>query len=315
MRQVRSAAIAVLSILMAGSILGSAGYAWYLRSAAHRNSCAAELSLRLGLPCEIGAIQPLSLRAREFKSIRVYLPGRRDLAMEVARARVVASPEANDPNAYQIEVTDGHCEISPRTWLSSDYRAIAEAGARTGFLEGGPQRVTLSDMDLSYARDGFALRLAGVTGAIDFDQRFGHGHAFCQRLNDYFSNEPISLTATFSPLGNAVLLDHLELSVPRLPISALNVGALWGAKVTRGSFEGRLTYREAGGSREMAASGVCLNVDLAELTEGLLNPPLRGSCGELEILEIRAVDRRPTALRFRGVLSGVQVGDLLAPLG
>lgn len=293
----------------------SAGYAWYLRSAAHRRSCADELSTRLGLPSEIGAIQPLSFRAREFQNIRVYLPDRRDLAMEVARARMVSRPDASDPNAYQIEVSDGHCEISPRTWLTSDYRTIAEAGARTGFLEGGPRRVALRNMDLAYAHDGFAVRLHGVNGAIDFDERFGHGHAFCQKLNDYFSNEPISLTATFSPLGNGVLLNHLELSVPRLPISALHLGALWGTNVSRGSFQGRLTYREADGSREMAASGICQNVDLAELTSGLLNPPLRGSCSELEIIELRAVDRRPTSLRFRGVLSGVQVGDLLAPLG
>lgn len=307
--------IGVLSVLMVGSIGGSGVYAWYLRSAAHRNSCASELSVRLGLPSEIGAIQPLSLSEREFRDVRVYLPDRRDIALQAARARVISHPEPADPTAYQIEVTDGHCEISPRTWLSSDYRTMFDAGARTGFLEGGPRRVTLSNMDLAYARDGFQMRLLGVSGAIDFDEKFGHGHAFCHKLNDYFSSEPIALTATFSPLGNGVLLDHLELTIPRLPLAALRIGALWSAQVEHGAFYGRLTYRETGGAREMLVSGTCLDVDLAELTGSLLNPPLRGSCSELEILELRTVDRRPAALRFRGVLKGVQLGDLLAPLG
>lgn len=300
---------------MTSTIAASAGYAWYLRSALHRKSCAEELSIRLGLPSEIGAILPLSMRAREFRDIRVFLPDRRDLAMHASRARVVSRPIPADPAAYDIEITDGHCEISPRTWLTSDYRMMFDAGARSGFLEGGPQRVTLRDMDLSYARDGFQIRLLGVNGAIDFDEKFGHGHAFCHRLNDYFSNEPISLTATFSPLGNSILLDHLELTIPRLPIDALRIGALWGANVRHGAFHGRLTYREVSGSRTMSVSGTCFDVDLAELTSGLLATPLRGRCGELEIVELRVVDQRPVLLRFRGVLSEMQLSDLLAPLG
>lgn len=315
MQRIRTIAVVVLVALMTGTISASAGYAWYLRSALHRKICAQELSTRLGLPSEIGAIQPLSMRAREFLGIRVYLPDRRDLAMHAARARVVSRPTLADPAAYDIEIDDGHCEISPRTWLTSDYRMMFDAGARSGFLEGGPQRVTLRNMDLSYARDGFRIRLLGVNGAIDFDEKFGHGHAFCQHLNDHFSSEPISLTATFSPRGNAVLLDHLELTVPRLPIDALQIGALWGAAVHHGSFYGRLTYREANGSRTMSVSGTCFDVDLAELTSGLLATPLRGRCGELEIMELRIVDQRPTLLRFRGILSGMQLSDLLAPLG
>jgi hypothetical protein len=61
-------------------------------------------------------------------------------------------------------------------------------------------------------------------------------------------------------------------------------------------------------------SGHCQGLELAELT-AMLPRPWRGQCREIELTELRVEGRQPVAIRFHGELTGVSLGDVLAPWG
>jgi len=309
-------ALAILVVGLGGSLSGSLGYAWYLRSAAYRDYCATQLSSALGLPSDIGRIVPRSWTTREFDDVAVWLPERRGQALFCQRALVISTPQADDRDAYEIELQGGTCEISARTWLREDYRRVIESGLRPGFDPTGPRRVTFSAMDLGFARDGFRGALHQATGVVVFDNpSSGRATASCSQLNGYVASRPVLLAARFSPQDSGIQIDQLELNVPTLPIAVLNLGALGGFDLRNGTFNGRLLYGEAADVRRLTVSGTCYDLRLAECTAALTTRPWRGSCSEMELKEFTVENRRPQRLRFRGTLTGLVLGDLLAPWG
>ena len=60
-------------------------------------------------------------------------------------------------------------------------------------------------------------------------------------------------------------------------------------------------------------TGKCHKLSLSECTASLLPVPWRGTGAEIELEELTLENGRPQRLRFRGVLTDVVLGDILAP--
>lgn len=299
-----------------GSLAVSAGYAWYLRSDAYREACSAALTRAIALPSRIGQVVPRSRTAREFRDIDVWLPGRRVLALHCTEALLRRSPTPDDPDAYQIDLHGGQCEISTRTWLRKDYRTLVESGLRPGFAADGPQRVRFSRMDVAFERDRFRASLDDAAGVIDFiDEQVGQATVTCRRFNGHEVADPVSLSARFSPAVGGIQIDQLSLSVPSLPLRIFDLGALAGAPLQSGTFAGRLEYAEEADTRRMTLQGKCLDLKLAECTAGFAPTPWAGVCPEIELSELTIRNRSVERVRFHGLLTDLSAGDVLAALG
>jgi len=310
----RLALLVIVAGLMLGSLAISGGYAWYLRGHAYRARCAAVLSRRLGLPADIGAVAPLSRTARQFRDVVVWLPQRRGRALTCQRAIVAGAPRADDPNAYELRLEGGWCEISTRTWLREDYRGVVESGLRSGFAPGGPERVMFTAMEVSFERDGFRATLAEAAGRIDFTGP-GRASIACPVFNGFRSERPMVIAASFSPLNGGIRIDRLDLSVPELPVRVAGLRELLGVPLVAGTFDGQLVYEEQEPGWRLTVSGRCRELELPECTAGFTPTPWRGRCPEIELQELRVENGRPTRLRFRGRLTDVALGDLLATWG
>jgi hypothetical protein len=261
-------------------------------------------------------VVPRSRSQREFRDVVVWLPERRGPALSCEQALVVRTPLPDDPKAYQIELSGGSCEISTRTWLRQDYRSVIDKGLKPGFAPDGPQRVTFSDMTVSFERDRFRAQLREAHGLVVFENpQRGRASITCWEFNGHRSTEPVRLLAQFSPQDSGICIDRLDLITPELPIRVAGLRELAGVPVRSGRFNGRLVYEERDDGRRLVVSGKCLDLELPECTEGLTPLPWRGRCPEIELQELRVENRRPTRLRFRGVLSDLALGDVLATWG
>lgn len=304
-----------LALLMAGSLVSTGGYAWYLRSNGYRAACAAYLSECLGLPADIGGVVPRSLRAREFTDVVVWLPQRRDEAFRCKSALVRSLAVADDPNAYELLLDHGACELSTRTWLREDYRGVVNSGLAAGLSSGGPRSVSFRDMHLTFEREQFRAELAGAIGRVDFERDAGRAIAVCRSLNGFETQDPVKLSVAFSQTPGGIRIDRLDLQAPSLPLELARLGALTRMDVRSGAFSGRLTYGEDGATRWLSVSGMCVDLSLAEFTAPWLQTPWRGRCPEIELQELRFENRVPTRLRFRGALRDVVADDLLGAVG
>ena len=306
----------VVALVMLGMLGSIGGYSWYLRSAGYRTRCAAALSARLGLPSDIGSVVPRSRTAREFRDVVVWLPQRRGRAFTCRQAVVMQTPTEADPHAYEIQLAGGSCEISTRTWLRQDYRAMVEKGLRPGFARGGPQKVTFSGMNVAFQRNQFQAKLSEAAGQVDFeDAQLGRAAITCHELDGFRCAEPVLLSARFSPRATGLRVDHIDLTVPELPVRVVGLRELAGVDITSGRFSGRLIYEEHDSGNCLVVSGKCFDLELPECTGGLLPVPWRGRCPEIELRELRIENQSLTRLRFRGTLADVALGDILATWG
>ena len=312
----RPVLLVIVAVLMFGSFGVIGGYAWYLRGTTYRERCAATLTESLSLPSEIGAVVPRARHWREFRDVVVWLPERRGRALSCERAFVVQTPSDDDPNAYEIRLSGGSCEVSTRSWLRQDYRGVIESGLRPGFAPGGPQRVTFEEMDVSLDRNRFRAELHQAAGVVVFDSpQIGHASIVCADFNGHRCADPVSVAAEFSPHDSGIRIDRLELIAPDLPVRVAGLRELAGVPVTSGRFSGRLVYQEHDLGRRLVVSGRCLDLELPECTAGLTPVPWRGRCPEIELQELRIENGSPARLRFRGTLSDVSLGDILATWG
>ncbi len=316
MHGVRFTAIAFLAVVTLGSLAITGGNAWHLRSAAYRNSCARALGKALGLPAEIGRIVPRSRRTREFDQVRIWLPQRRDEAAFCERALLTRTPVAGQPRAYELDLRGGRCEVSARTWLREDYRFMLESGLRPGFDPLGPRRVTLKDMDLVFERERFRVALQGANGLVAFDEpSLGRATLWCARFNGHAAATPVTLQAEFTPQATGVRLDLVRLQVPELPIAIVGLDNLAGLDLKSGTFGGQVEYQETEAGHDLTVRGKTAQIELAECTGSFLERPWHGGVPELELEELTLVNDRPERLRFRGVVTNLAVGDVLAPWG
>lgn len=312
----RILALGLLAAGLVASLVATGGYAMYLRSDAYRESCAALLTKRLGLPSEIGRVVPRARSAREFRDIRVWLPERRGLAAVCESAVLLFRPRDNDPGAYDLELSNGSVELSTRTWLQSDYRAVLESGLKPGFAPDGPHRVTFRGMSVTFEADGLRAALHDAAGQVDFaGAAEGHASLACYSLNNHRSVRPVTLRADFSPRATGLRLDRVDIVVPDLPTAALELGELIGVAVRSGSFGGRLAYAEGSGGDVLTITGRLSDLRLSELTTGVLPTPWSGRATELQLDELVVRQRRVERVRFHGRLEDVRIGDVLAPWG
>ena len=316
MRHIRSLVLVGLIVATVGSLAVTISYAWYLRSERYRQYCATYLSESLALPSDIGRVVPRSWSSREFDDVAVWLPGRRDQALFCEQAVLVYTPEPNDPEAYEIELYGGTCEISTRTWLREDYRRVIESGLRPGFDPEGPRRVRFSGMNLHFKRDRFRVLLENATGVVEFaTHESGWIAVHCNALNRYVAPQPVVLTAQFSPYNSGVRVDELVLRIPDLPVSVLGLRDLVGFELHSGTFSGQLLYRESGDGRSATLSGKCHELSLEECTAGLTPYPWHGTGAEIELKELTLKNGRFQRLRFGGILTEVVLGDVLSLWG
>jgi hypothetical protein len=317
MRNVRGLSLALLAVVAFGFLAITGGQAWYLRSAGYRASCEATLSERIGgLPVEIGRILPRPHGALEFQAVRIWLPQRRGEAAFCEQALRTSTPMAENPAGYELLLHGGHSEVSTRTWLREDYRRMLESGLRPGFDPAGPRRVALSGMDLAIERGQFRIVLGDASGMLDFtDPNLGRAALTAPKLNGHRPSKPVELYSEFTPCEGGIRLDRVELDVPELPVGVLGLEALTGLKLHSGSFRGRLTYRELDDHHELTIRGAAQEWSLVECTGGLVPTPWRGSAPQIELEELTLVDGAVERVRFHGVLTGVMLGDVLAPWG
>jgi len=305
-----------LALVMYGSLGVIGGYACYLRGDGYRNACAAALSERLKLPSDIGAVVPRSRDYREFRDIAVWLPERRGRALSCERAVILQRPDDRDPDAFEIRLFSGACEISTRTWLMPDYRGVFESSLRPGFDPDGPRRVTFQDMSLRFVRDQFQVELGQAAGSVVFQNAdLGRASIFCREFNGHPCASPVGIAAAFSSRNGGVQIDRLDLTVPEIPINLVGIVDLAGIPIQSGVFKGRLTYGELEFGRRLTASGRCTGLELRECTAGLTPIPWGGQCPEIELQELRIVNNTPARLHFRGILSDVDLGDILETWG
>jgi len=328
MRRLRYVALLVLLVITGSSLLTTGGLAWYWRSAAYCRYCADVLSGSLGLPAEIERVIPRSRTAREFQNVRIWLPERRGEAAFCARAILRLTPTLEEPDAYELDLQGGHSEVSARTWLREDYRFVLESGLRPIFDPNGPRRVVFRGMDLAFERDRFRLVLTNASGEVSFtDPHHGQARVFCRELNGYAAPQEVKLQATFSPQASGIRLDCVELNVPELPVAISGLEALLGLRLSTGSFQGQLVYRELPPSsdgdpaappatpddRELIVRGSLRGLQLSECTAPFVARPWRGSVTELELQELLVRNEHVERIGLRGVFTGVQLGDVLAP--
>ncbi len=311
MRTGRIIAAGVLIVVLFASLSWTGGYAWYWRSNRYRETCRAHLSDSLGLPAQIGRVVPRSWRSQQFDDVIVWLPDRDGQAFRCERALVAYLPD-NHEDEYEIDLFDGFCEISSRTWLRPGYRRVLEQGLRPGFGPDGPRQVRFSNMSLHVSRGDFHLDLREAGGRVVFEnQRIGRAAVACRVFNDCEVPTPVFLNAAFSARAEGVQVDMLELRVPPMPLAIMRLESILNTQVRSGTFEGTLVHRESGTDQTTVVSGGFTDVMLAELTGGLFDEPWQGRCPELEVNEFRVENDRPVRLRFRGVLAGIAPDDLL----
>jgi len=195
-----------------------------------------------------------------------------------------------------------------------------------GFAPDGPRRVRFSGLNLHFEHGQFGVRLEDAAGLIIFEDRTaGRATARCASLNGYRGSQPLPLAARFSPVSGGICIDELEVRVPELPIHVLKLRDLLGIEAESGSFEGRLEYHEsaakqAGSTGTIASwrarlSGRCRDLSLSEWTAGVLPVAWHGHGPRIELKELTIRDGRLERLEFEGVLTGVLLGDILAPWG
>lgn len=310
----RGAALALLITVQLSTAGLAAGYSWYLRSDAYRTYCAQRLANELQLPTAIGQVVPRSWTAREFQDVLVWLPDRRALAATVDAARIATLPN-HGPEAYDITLNGGRCEISARTWLRSDLRFVVESGLKPGFSPDGPQRVFFRDVDLALSREPFTAQLSHATGTVDFRAR-SHATvtAACREFNG-FPCPPVILVGEFSPRRNGIQVDDLRVTVPTLSVRTLDLARITGVPIQSGAFEGELHYSESAARRCIRVAGQCTDLQLSELSAPFFTQPWRGDCPRIRLHELVVHDGIPERVSFDGRVSGLRLADLLAPWG
>ena len=307
----RIISVIVLGLLLCGSVGYTVSQAWYYRSNAYRQSCADYLSQALQLPADIARVIPRTRNAQEFTDVSVWLPERRAKIFNTPRALVTLQSEL--PERYDVQLFGGMAEISTRTWLRSDYRGVLESGLRIGLADNAVHVVSFRNMNVRLDTGEYALDLGQAGGTVTFeDDQTGHAAIRCEELNGEPVDNPVVFDARFSMPSDGVQIDHLEITVPRLPIALLRLEQLLGVVPTQGSFAGKLGVREFDRHRELTLTGNALDLNLEDLTRGLLPQPLKGGCPELEVTELRVLDGQPERLVVCGLVNGVELAEPFA---
>lgn len=300
-------------VLVIGSLSTTLGYALHLRSDGYRRRLEADVSALLGMKLSIGSVEPMSFSARRLSDIRMWLPSRE---VEVFRcARAVWRNESGDGyDGYSLDLERGWLLIGADEWEREDYEQMLRGGLGIDFVELGLRRVYLNDIDVLWRHPTFTLTVSGASGNVYFEDD-GTGLAFLQadQLNDVRVNQPIGLTARFTP-GGGLRIHEVILMAPEAPLAALKLDELLGGPVTEGEFAGRVSYRDTANGPTISIAGAIRNARLRQLTAPLPGGPYDGLV-DIALDEAVFASNELKTLRFSGRLSQLKVGQLAAALG
>lgn len=298
----------------AGTILGTtAAYGLYYRSEAYRQWVEGALVRFFGLPTDVAAIRPNTLESRLLRDIEMWLPGRRARIFHCPAAVWDASGRVDGGTAlhlYEPSITVGSEE-----WESHDYMAVLKASLLHDFSDLDIREVHFNDGQLAWPRHDLQIMAEGVNGIVTFDEQ-GRGEAVLtsQSLNGTRVAEPIRIRALIDPANEDDFLPEVTLEVPPLPLATLGLDQVLQSRITRGSFAGRITLRQAEAADTVEISGRAEDVSLEEFTRRLEGGPLAGTV-DLTIHRGMLLNRELCELRFDGELRDVVVDPLLQRFG
>ncbi len=304
----------VLAFLgVGGSLSGTLAYGLYLRSDLFRARLEDQLSNQLHLPVRIGRVQPLTGQSRAFYDLRVALPMRHTEVFRCASAIWHTEPYQGQ-SAYALDLTNGWMLIGTDQWSGEDYQAIVRSGLGQDFARMNLKRVHLDGIDLEWRHPEITMSIRGAVGELHFDdEQPGRAALRANNLNGYPVDDSISIAATFTP-GRELRFHEVRLDLPHIPFSRLGLESLLGAQPEHGAFRGRVLYRSTDQGPSIELAGLISDARLEELTEPLIGGPFEGQIDVvLDLARIR--DRNLDALRFRGEITDLSVGQLLPMLG
>ncbi len=298
-----------------GSLAVTLSYAIYLRSHAYRRSVEVRVSTRLGMPLTIGSIEPLTLRARRFHDLAVQ-SARREIHIFGCRTAIWQDESTDSRKTYSLGFHDGWLLVGTTDWDRVDYESMLRTGLGHDFFALRIGRVDLQDIDLKWSHPDFTVHAPRCDGEIVFD-RNGLGRATLQsdRLNEFPVEEPIIIEASFTP-GSALRFHHVRLTVPEVPLAALNLDGLVGSAVTQGGFTGEVVYRERGSVKQVSIRGRLSQALIREFTAKL---PLGHSgldgTADLQLDDATFSAGALQSMRFSGSLDQLRMQQFAGLLG
>jgi len=302
-----------LLLAVVGVLGGSLGYGLYYRSDSYRRKVERALTTFFGLPTDVGAVRPDTLRSRVLHDVQMWLPERRARIFHSPRAVWDASP--NDSGGTVLHLYDAVLSIGSEEWESDDYMTVLRASLLHNFSDLNIKRVEFHNASITRPHRDFRIRADGVTGRVDFDDS-GHGQAelVTYSLNGARVADPIRIRAKIDPSNEQNFLPEVVLDVPPLPLAALGLEQMLATPVTQGAFAGRISLRQQTGGDVIELDGVAREIRLEEMTSRLRGGPLSGL---LDLTIHRAVIRADglAHLRFSGELRDLNLDPLLNRYG
>ena len=312
----RKILLAIVIVLVLGSLGSTIGYALHLHSRSLRERITAELCAQLGLDLDIRSITPLSFSSRRFDDIAVRLPDRADEIANVGRA-VWRSDVSDSGESFALDIADGWLLTGAGHWTPQDYQMLLKSGFGHDFAALHLTEVNVQRIDLRWRHANFVMTAPAANGAIYFDER-GKGRAVLTvyQLNDTPVTEPIHVSAWFTP-GEGMTFQKAELRMGAIPLRALGLDRLLGCPVSAGTFAGHIGYRDATAPPwKMEVGGSLSGARLEELTNRVIGGPFSGT---VDVNIDRAVfapgadgHTKLRSLRFGGKLHDLRVAQFAA---
>lgn len=293
-----------------GSIAATAWYAHRIGSDAYRLSIERDVSDFFEMPTTIGRVRGRTFDSRDFLAVQIRLPGDEAVVFECDTATWLE--EHDDQNFLALD--RGRLILGDPVWGDQRYRRLIRpdigAELRTLDLRG----IHLSDFQLHFERDNFAIRCAGASGDIDLSNPdLGRAELSAHQLNGLHIDEGVRIRASFVPDGSIEVRD-IRLTVPLLPLPVLKLDEFLGGAVTGGAFEGSVEYRMSGpdGVPEATVTGRVVDANLGELTRTVPFGPFSGSVS-LRVEQARFTEKLLTQFKGRGSIEKIAFASF-APL-
>jgi len=201
-------------LLVTGAILGgSAAYGLYYRSDAYRRRVERAMTAFFGLPTDLEAIAPYTLKSRLLTQVEMWLPERRARVFSCPRA--VWDASGRQDGGTVLHLFEPVLSIGSEEWESDDYMRVLRASLLHNFSELNIRQVQFHDCSLTWPRRDFQMRAEGVNGTVEFDQH-GRGEALLtsRALNGVSVGEPIRIHARIDPADPDDFLPEVTLDVP-----------------------------------------------------------------------------------------------------
>jgi len=297
-----------------GTLAVTLGYALYIRGDGYKSKLASSLSDRLGMAVSIDAVEPLGLRGRLLRGVRVNLDA--DGAEVFRCQRATWEPDHGDSgDGFTLTLKSGWILAGDVRWSRGEYERLLTGGLGHRFEDVGLSEVRVENLDIRFEGETWGFRAEDASGVLLFD-RDGTGHASidCERLNSVPVDQPVNIAARFTPGKRATpKFELVRLTVPRVSLAALGFGLQDHAETTHGTFDGTIVYEPIEGAESVRVSGSIRGADLSEHTHRLPGGPYSGSV-TLELREAEYEGRRLKRLDLTGYVDDVKVGAIAPAL-